>query len=132
MSVLQLYRTYALTGSTKYGVWVSGILTWFFDDFWAIAKRCCKQFAIDRKLIAKSLKWRIFVHAHDGEFVQCVSPIVDQLLWEHKFRKRKAVKMIACGSSENRNEQFEKIESLKTQYFAEGNPVISMDSKKKC
>jgi hypothetical protein len=57
--------------------------------------------------------------------------VVDQLLWEHKFRKRKAVKMIACGSSENRNEQFEKIESLKTQYFAEGNPVISMDSKKK-
>ena len=57
--------------------------------------------------------------------------VVDQLLWKHKFRKRKAVKMIACGSSENRNEQFEKIESLKTQYFAEGNPVISMDSKKK-
>jgi Rhodopirellula transposase DDE domain len=36
------------------------------------------------------------------------------------------VKSTACGS----NEQFENIESLKQEYFAQGNPVISMDSKK--
>jgi hypothetical protein len=57
--------------------------------------------------------------------------VVDQLLLSHKFRKRKAVKTIACGSSENRNEQFENIENLKQEYFSQGNPVISMDSKKK-
>ena len=73
IEVLNDIRTYALTGSTKYGVWVSGILTWFFDDFWAIPSERF-AIAIDRKLIAKSLKRRIFVHAHDGEFVQCVSP----------------------------------------------------------
>ncbi|WP_228020997.1 hypothetical protein [Microcystis sp. LEGE 08355] len=55
-----------MTGSTKYEVWVSGILTGFFDDFSAIA--------IDQKLIAKSLKRRIFLHTHHGEFVQCVTP----------------------------------------------------------
>lgn len=57
--------------------------------------------------------------------------VVDQLLLKHKFRKRKAVKTTACGSSEHRNEQFENIESLKQEYFSVGNPVISMDSKKK-
>lgn len=57
--------------------------------------------------------------------------VIDQLLLKHKFRKRKAVKTIACGSSENRNEQFENIESLKREYFSQGNPVMSMDSKKK-
>lgn len=57
--------------------------------------------------------------------------VVDQLLFKHKFRKRKAVKTLATGSGEHRNEQFENIERLKEEYFAAGNPVISMDSKKK-
>ncbi|MDB9440816.1 hypothetical protein PN497_05485, partial [Sphaerospermopsis kisseleviana CS-549] len=59
----------------------------FFNYFWAIAKRCCKQFAIDRKLIAKSLKRRIFVHAHHGEFVQCVSPNYETLVGWAYFDK---------------------------------------------
>ena len=33
--------------------------------------------------------------------------------------------------AENRNEQFEKIAGLKATYIAEGNPIISMDTKKK-
>lgn len=57
--------------------------------------------------------------------------VVDQLLLKHNFRKRKAVKTTACGSTENRNEQFENIDCLKQEYFSNGQPVISMDSKKK-
>lgn len=57
--------------------------------------------------------------------------VVDQLLTLHSFRRRKAVKKNACGTSEHRNEQFEKIEELKKEYSAEGQPIISMDSKKK-
>jgi len=57
--------------------------------------------------------------------------VVKKLLKKHGFTKRKAIKSMAIGSSENRNEQFEKIVQLKEQYFADGNPVISMDSKKK-
>ncbi len=56
--------------------------------------------------------------------------VVDQLLFKHNFRRRKAVKTTACGSTENRNE-FENIETLKQGYLEQGNPVISMDSKKK-
>lgn len=57
--------------------------------------------------------------------------VIDQLLTKHQFRRRQAVKTKACGSSEHRNEQFEKIAALKTEYLAQGNPVMSMDSKKK-
>ena len=57
--------------------------------------------------------------------------VVDQLLALHSFRRRKAVKKKACGTSEHRNEQFEKIEELKNEYSAQGQPIISMDSKKK-
>lgn len=57
--------------------------------------------------------------------------VVKKLLKNHGFTKRKAFKNTPIGSSKNRNEQFEKIVQLKEQYFADGNPVISMDSKKK-
>ena len=57
--------------------------------------------------------------------------VVKKLLKKHGFTKRKAIKSMAIGFSKNRNEQFEKIVQLKEQYFADGNPVISMDSKKK-
>ena len=57
--------------------------------------------------------------------------VVKKLLKKHGFTKRKAVKSKAIGSSKNRNEQFEKIAQLKEQYFTDGNPVVSMDSKKK-
>jgi predicted GNAT family acetyltransferase len=57
--------------------------------------------------------------------------VVKKLLKKHGFKKRKAFKNKAIGSSKNRNEQFEKIAQLKDQYLTDGNPVISMDSKKK-
>jgi len=57
--------------------------------------------------------------------------VVKKLLKKHGFAKRKALKNKAIGSSKNRNEQFEKIAQLKDQYLTNGNPVISMDSKKK-
>lgn len=56
--------------------------------------------------------------------------VVDQLLEKHNYRKRQAVKRLATGESEQRNEQFETIEQLKQSYQAAGNPVMSMDIKK--
>lgn len=57
--------------------------------------------------------------------------VVKKLLKRHGFTKRKALKKTAIGSSKNRNEQFENIAQLKEQYFMDGNPVVSMDTKKK-
>lgn len=56
--------------------------------------------------------------------------VVAQLLKKHNFRKRKAVKPLATGASESRNEQCETIERLKTIYQSAGNPVMRMDTKK--
>ena len=57
--------------------------------------------------------------------------VVSKLLKKHGFKKRKAFKNKAIGSSENRNEQFENIAVLKKEYQDAGNPVISIDTKKK-
>lgn len=57
--------------------------------------------------------------------------VVEQLLDKHGYSRRKALKMESIGSSENRNEQFENIAGLKDEYQNTGNPVISIDAKKK-
>ncbi len=64
------------------------------------------------------------------EGIEVSVTVVDQLLEKHNYRKRKAVKTLATGESEHRNEQFETIERLKQSYEAAGNPVMSMDTKK--
>jgi Rhodopirellula transposase DDE domain len=43
----------------------------------------------------------------------------------------KAQKRLSTGAHPQRNEQFENIEQLIETYQVAGNPVISMDSKKK-
>jgi len=58
--------------------------------------------------------------------------VVKKLLKKHGFTKRKALKKKAIGtSSKHRNEQFENIVRLKEKYIKDGNPVISVDTKKK-
>ena len=57
--------------------------------------------------------------------------VVDQLLEKHNYRQRQAQKRIATGKHPQRNQQFEKIERLKQSYLEVGNPVLSMDTKKK-
>jgi Rhodopirellula transposase DDE domain len=64
------------------------------------------------------------------EGIEVSVTVVDQLLEKYNFRKRKAVKTLATGESEHRNEQFETIDRLKQAYQAAGNPVMSMDTKK--
>ena len=77
---------------------------------------------LKRHEIARSLK---------NEGIEVSVTVVDQLLEKHNFRKRQAVKTLATGESEHRNEQFETIDQLKQSYQAAGNPVMSMDTKKK-
>ena len=57
--------------------------------------------------------------------------VVDQLLRRHNYRKRKAQKRLSSQEHPERNEQFENIEWLTETYQEAGNPVISMDTKKK-
>jgi hypothetical protein len=58
-------------------------------------------------------------------------PIVKKLLDKNGYVKRKAQKQLAIGHTENRNEQFENIKRLKEEYSNLGEPIISIDTKKK-
>ena len=57
--------------------------------------------------------------------------VVDQLLKRHNFRRRQAFKSEAGKQVPQRDEQFKNIETLKQEYHKQGNPVMSMDVKKK-
>lgn len=57
--------------------------------------------------------------------------IVKQLLRKHHFTRRKARKSLRTGETADRDAQFRRIAHLRAQYEAVGNPIISIDTKKK-
>lgn len=58
-------------------------------------------------------------------------PVIKQWLDDHDIGKRKIVKVIPGGETPDRNDQFEYIAQLREIYGQGGNPVFSIDSKKK-
>lgn len=56
---------------------------------------------------------------------------VRKLLKKHGLGQRKARKKKSMGAHPNRNAQFENIARIKADYLAAGDPVISIDTKKK-
>ncbi len=84
----------------------------------------------------ETIKWtnltreEIATHLQRVGFTVSVT-VVDQLLENHNFRRRQAFKAEAGQQVEQRDEQFQNITALKEQYHAQGNPVMSMDVKKK-
>lgn len=75
------------------------------------------------KEIAKSLR--------DDHGIHVSKFVVRTLLKTHNYRRRKAQKKQTMKRVPKRNEQFETIQRLKTEYEAAGNPIVSMDTKKK-
>lgn len=57
--------------------------------------------------------------------------IVKKLLKKHGYVKRQAVKNKAIGEHVDRNAQFEHISELKALYESKGDPILSVDTKKK-
>ena len=57
--------------------------------------------------------------------------VVDQLLAKHDFSRRQAFKNEADKQVEQRDEQFQNMEQLVESARAQGNPVMSMDVKKR-
>ncbi|CAA9576178.1 hypothetical protein AVDCRST_MAG81-2268 [uncultured Synechococcales cyanobacterium] len=77
-----------------------------------------------------NLNWREIAKLLATQGIYVSVTVVDQLLENHHYRKRKAQKRLATGEHPQRNEQFENIERLKAAYQSVGNPVMSMDTKK--
>ena len=69
------------------------------------------------------------LHADHGITVS--KQVVRQLLRKHHYRRRQAQKKITMREVPQRNAQFEKIQRLRADYAAAGDPILSMDSKKK-
>ncbi len=67
----------------------------------------------------------------DKHGIRVSSFVIRKLLKTHRFGRRKAQKKETMKTVEHRNEQFENIAGLKSEYQRAGNPVISMDTKKK-
>jgi hypothetical protein len=58
--------------------------------------------------------------------------VVRNLLKKHGYRRRQAQKRVAMKSEiPDRDEQFKNISKLRAEYEAAGNPIMSMDTKKK-
>lgn len=57
--------------------------------------------------------------------------VVKRLLQHHDFVRRKAQKRTRTGECTHRDAQFTKITRLKEDYTACGQPVVSIDTKKK-
>jgi hypothetical protein len=57
--------------------------------------------------------------------------IVKKLLKKHGYVKRKALKKKSTGEHKDRNQQFENISKLRSEYEKNGSPIISIDAKKK-
>jgi hypothetical protein len=57
--------------------------------------------------------------------------IVEQLLEQQDFHRRKAQKRLPMGSNPDRNAQFENIARWREEYFDQGEPVLSIDTKKR-
>ena len=85
----------------------------------------------------QQIKWTNLTHAEVAEKleeqhgVRVSETVIRQLLLKHNYKPRKAQKSKTAKSVKNRNEQFENIDGHKTQYMDTGNPIISMDTKKK-
>lgn len=84
----------------------------------------------------EDIKWTYLSQAQIAESLKKLGieislPIVRQLLDKHNYVKRKAQKQLATGQTANRNEQFENIDRLRQEYRDAGNPIMSIDTKKK-
>jgi hypothetical protein len=84
----------------------------------------------------EQVKWTNLTRAEISELLKAEGievsvTVVDQLLEQHNYRKRKAQKRLSSGEHPQRNAQFENIEELARRYQTSGNPVLSMDTKKK-
>jgi hypothetical protein len=101
------------------------------EAFLRVLERHTAGSPTDESVKWTNLKRREIAALLKGEGIEVSVTVVDQLLEKHNFRKRKAVKVLATGKSEHRNEQFETIDQLKQTYQTSGNPVMSMDTKKK-
>jgi Rhodopirellula transposase DDE domain len=75
--------------------------------------------------------WEIAQRLAERSGIEVSRTVVRQLLKKHHYRRRQALKKQTLKTVPHRNEQFENIARLMVEYETAGNPILSMDTKKK-
>jgi Rhodopirellula transposase DDE domain len=101
------------------------------DTFLRVLKKHTAGSPMDEKVKWTNLKRHEIAELLETEGIKVSVTVVDQLLEKHGYRRRKAQKRLSTGHHPQRNEQFENIEELIEAHQDEGNPIISMDTKKR-
>jgi DNA-binding GntR family transcriptional regulator len=86
---------------------------------------------MDERIRWTNLTHQQIVDKLKEEGIEVSKKIVKQLFKKHGYVKRAAQKVIGTGTCKYRNEQFEIIAGLRIEYQEAGNPIISIDTKKK-
>lgn len=102
------------------------------EKFLAVLKNHRAGDPMDEQVRWTNLKpWQIAKLLEDEYDLRVSLNVVRKLLKKHNYRRRKAQKRNSRKNVAHRNEQFENIIRLKAEFEAAGNPVVSMDTKKK-
>jgi hypothetical protein len=102
------------------------------QKFLAVLKNYTAGDPMDEQVRWTNLKpWQIAKLLADEYGLRVSLNVVGQLLKKHNYRRRKAQKRNSKKDVAHRNEQFENIIGLKAEYEGAGQPVVSMDTKKK-
>ena len=103
------------------------------DQFLSVLRDHTAGDPMDEKVLWTNLREKEIVKALKNDHgVKVSRNVVRQLLKKHGYRLRKAQKRKSMKNKvPDRNEQFDNILKLKSEYMNAGNPVISMDTKKK-
>jgi len=102
------------------------------EKFLDVLKKHTAGDPMDETVVWTDLRPRQIAHLLEQEHDLKVSNrVIRKLLKKHNYRCRQAQKKQTMKEVPYRNEQFENIACLVTQYEASDNPIISMDTKKK-
>jgi hypothetical protein len=87
--------------------------------------------------MSSDIKWtnltrrQIKDHLAQDHGIEVSVTVIKRLLKQHGFVRRQAQKRTRTGNHADRDAQFQKIAKLKENYLAAGNPVVSIDTKKR-
>ena len=101
------------------------------EVFFEILKDHTAGSPMDEKVKWTNLSQKEISNAFKARGMDISPHVVKQLLKKHGFVERKMQKTATMKDSEDRNEQFERINELKEEYSKSENPIISIDVKKK-
>ena len=77
------------------------------------------------------LPWEIAQRLVERYEIEVSRTVIRKSLKKHHYRRRQALKKQTMKNVPHRNEQFENIARLIAEYQGTGNPIMSMDTKKK-